>query len=381
MFCLLDVVFVSVLLFHADRFVSSEENVTSREGHLTTQGVSRPVEGSGNVTSPSPKAGNMSHVAEHPQLAMEGGGTVLPVTRTSGAAPVVVSPRTTGGDRGVVSSAAPTAPPGAARVSPVLVSSSTSAPSDVPGKALTLNDEVVKHTDIDKLLETSESGSHTKTSSIVARKGAPPDAPGVAGGDDSREMQSLFGDETKSGSASATIVCSNATLQGNDSTNNNCSQNEHLEKSSSVTYDTIPSTSPTTVAAAGIGGNNSETAPRKQTENVKISKPAVLHGHVVSASHNNSISKSDAPHNIHNSIVKKVLKPATTTGIDESKEQFFPTDTPASKGDYIIPIIGIILAVPMVVILFMFFYKRSAEFWERRHYKRMDFLIDGMYND
>lgn len=52
-----------------------------------------------------------------------------------------------------------------------------------------------------------------------------------------------------------------------------------------------------------------------------------------------------------------------------------------NRTDYVIPIVSIIFVVPLVIVLAVFLYKKGSEFWERRHYRRMDFLIDGMYND
>jgi hypothetical protein len=52
-----------------------------------------------------------------------------------------------------------------------------------------------------------------------------------------------------------------------------------------------------------------------------------------------------------------------------------------SKTDYVIPVVLVIMAVPLVIVLALFLYKKGSEFWERRHYRRMDFLIDGMYNE
>lgn len=49
--------------------------------------------------------------------------------------------------------------------------------------------------------------------------------------------------------------------------------------------------------------------------------------------------------------------------------------------DYVLPIVLTILAVPLVAILITVLYKRSSEWWQHRHYRRMDFLIDGMYNN
>lgn len=51
------------------------------------------------------------------------------------------------------------------------------------------------------------------------------------------------------------------------------------------------------------------------------------------------------------------------------------------KADYVVPIVAVILSVPLVAIIISVLYKRSSEWWQHRHYRRMDFLIDGMYNN
>lgn len=48
---------------------------------------------------------------------------------------------------------------------------------------------------------------------------------------------------------------------------------------------------------------------------------------------------------------------------------------------YVIPIVGVILSVPLVAIIMSILYKRGSEWWQHRHYRRMDFLIEGMYNN
>ncbi|KAK9870965.1 hypothetical protein WA026_009927 [Henosepilachna vigintioctopunctata] len=52
-----------------------------------------------------------------------------------------------------------------------------------------------------------------------------------------------------------------------------------------------------------------------------------------------------------------------------------------SRSNIVLPVIAVILSVPLVGILIVVFYKRGAEWWQHRHYRRMDFLIDGMYNN
>lgn len=47
----------------------------------------------------------------------------------------------------------------------------------------------------------------------------------------------------------------------------------------------------------------------------------------------------------------------------------------------IMPIVITILVVPMFAVVGYMALKRGKEAWKNRHYKRMDFLLDGMYNE
>ncbi|EFN64265.1 hypothetical protein EAG_05287 [Camponotus floridanus] len=51
------------------------------------------------------------------------------------------------------------------------------------------------------------------------------------------------------------------------------------------------------------------------------------------------------------------------------------------KIDYIIPVIITIVALPILGAAIFVLYRRGRDCWDKRHYRRMDFLIDGMYND
>ncbi|XP_030767801.1 uncharacterized protein LOC115891485 [Sitophilus oryzae] len=53
----------------------------------------------------------------------------------------------------------------------------------------------------------------------------------------------------------------------------------------------------------------------------------------------------------------------------------------SKRSDYIVPIVVVILSVPLVAIALSFVYKRVAYWWQHRNYKRMDFLIEGMYHN
>ncbi|XP_015517546.1 uncharacterized protein LOC107222628 [Neodiprion lecontei] len=51
------------------------------------------------------------------------------------------------------------------------------------------------------------------------------------------------------------------------------------------------------------------------------------------------------------------------------------------KIDYIVPIAITIMAVPLLGVGVFVLYRQGRDCWDKRHYRRMDFLIDGMYND
>lgn len=53
----------------------------------------------------------------------------------------------------------------------------------------------------------------------------------------------------------------------------------------------------------------------------------------------------------------------------------------SARSKYIIPIVVVILSVPLVAILLSLLYKRGADWWQHRNYKRMDFLIEGIYQN
>lgn len=48
--------------------------------------------------------------------------------------------------------------------------------------------------------------------------------------------------------------------------------------------------------------------------------------------------------------------------------------------NYIMPIIGLIFAVPIFLILANFLSRRLKNYWSKRNYQRMDYLINEMYN-
>lgn len=56
------------------------------------------------------------------------------------------------------------------------------------------------------------------------------------------------------------------------------------------------------------------------------------------------------------------------------------TEKKTRSADYVVPIVAIIFSVPLVAFIISVVYKRGTDWWQHRNYRRMDFLIDGMYN-
>lgn len=116
----------------------------------------------------------------------------------------------------------------------------------------------------------------------------------------------------------------------------------------------------------------------------------------ISTSMNASISHTGATNDmtIQKSLFpvekKHIPKPkptVTTVDKSENNESRLPSRNNSSplgtprKIDYIVPIIITITALPILGTAIFVLYKRGRDCWDKRHYRRMDFLIDGMYND
>jgi len=76
-------------------------------------------------------------------------------------------------------------------------------------------------------------------------------------------------------------------------------------------------------------------------------------------------------------------KPVVVTDIEDVDdfEKYPIIQTSTTGEDYIIIGIVIVLGIWCSIFGALIFYRRAGEYWDRRHYRRMDFLVEGMYND
>ncbi|XP_076302418.1 uncharacterized protein LOC143220690 [Lasioglossum baleicum] len=79
-------------------------------------------------------------------------------------------------------------------------------------------------------------------------------------------------------------------------------------------------------------------------------------------------------------------KPTVTIGEPNNDKRSFVSPTRLRSGfpkriDYVFQVIIALIALPALGAILFIVYKQGRDCWEKRHYRRMDFLIDGMYND
>lgn len=64
-----------------------------------------------------------------------------------------------------------------------------------------------------------------------------------------------------------------------------------------------------------------------------------------------------------------------------SRENLYSERARHSRRELVIPVVSLIFTVPMLLGLATVVFRRFRDYWQTRHYRRMDFLVDGLYND
>ncbi|XP_071629408.1 uncharacterized protein [Temnothorax longispinosus] len=132
------------------------------------------------------------------------------------------------------------------------------------------------------------------------------------------------------------------------------------------------------------------TDPRPDSLNHGISSNASLVPANKTTSQPEITNSSTTAPKVSSHIEKHIPKPKpTVTTVDGpeinesiplSRTKNPPLGMPR-KIDYIVPVIITIFALPILGAVIFVLYRRGRDCWDKRHYRRMDFLIDGMYND
>ncbi|XP_055633269.1 adipocyte plasma membrane-associated protein Hemomucin-like [Toxorhynchites rutilus septentrionalis] len=227
----------------------------------------------------------------------------------------------------------------------------------------------------------SQEQQHVKKAKIVARKGvdmnmtAISSAPIVAS-KDSEAQQPLSSDKVGNHNATTEVI-GNATM---DMKTNNHSATTSLtpKATTSTTTTTTSSTTTTTTSTSSTTTTTTTTTTTSTTTTKPPKKPKV------------TFSVDDEPK------LLQAAKPgynAPSTAVSDVNGRLHVEEpmaelskeyiaAPSSRGhrEYVVPVVTLIFAIPLLMGLFLLSYRRAKEFWLTRHYRRMDFLVDGMYN-
>ncbi|XP_062547682.1 uncharacterized protein LOC134213092 [Armigeres subalbatus] len=165
---------------------------------------------------------------------------------------------------------------------------------------------------------------------------------------------------TTSNNASAVVTNSSSTATTNSTT------------STTPPSTTTTSTSTTTTSTTTTTTTSTTTKPPKKPK-ITYSvddEPKLLQA--AKPGYNTGSTVSDANGRLH------VEEP-----LAELSQEYIPPalmGPPRGHREYVVPVVTLIFAIPLLMGLFLLSYRRAKEFWLTRHYRRMDFLVDGMYN-
>ncbi|XP_056643626.1 uncharacterized protein LOC130449688 [Diorhabda sublineata] len=94
-----------------------------------------------------------------------------------------------------------------------------------------------------------------------------------------------------------------------------------------------------------------------------------------------NISTTVKPHKpiitVHDELVDTLKVQVNSPSIAQMDTNI---DKRVRRAAYIMPIVAVILSVPLVAVLISLLYKKGKDWWQHRNYRRMDYLIEGMYN-
>ncbi|KAG8296767.1 hypothetical protein J6590_049791 [Homalodisca vitripennis] len=134
-----------------------------------------------------------------------------------------------------------------------------------------------------------------------------------------------------------------------------------------------------------LGGNNSSgksvgLSSKESTVPVNTEKPASLNT-TEDQTHVQSNQLNEKNVGVQKISQAKKSEVVSDVGDTEDYDQYLIIKTSTTGEDYVIIGVVIVIGIWFSVFAALIFYRRAGEYWDRRHYRRMDFLVEGMYND
>lgn len=135
------------------------------------------------------------------------------------------------------------------------------------------------------------------------------------------------------------------------------------------------------VARKGVDGNS--VVPRKGVTLYKNNETdSDTHRTKINTNKTVASVKEEGVASRENQLSKAIKKKPVTSDKDSDDGDSHSFIESSSTGqDYVLTGVLIFVCIWASIFGTLFFYKRAGEFWDRRHYRRMDFLVEGMYND
>ncbi|KAI8033492.1 hypothetical protein M5D96_013766 [Drosophila gunungcola] len=172
-------------------------------------------------------------------------------------------------------------------------------------------------------------------------------------------------------------------------------QKESKGKGNETVASTSSSTSTTTTTTAKPAAGSAIVSEGQSMKDV--SKPGnSSSSNTATSSSSSTTTTTTAKTTTSTTTTPKPKKPTSVMSTDKHKEwekeleqqpvvQELTRSTAslADRGDngYVVPIVTVLLTVPLAIGVMTIIYRRFRDMWSTRHYRRMDFLVDGMYND
>ncbi|KAG4078011.1 hypothetical protein HA402_002062 [Bradysia odoriphaga] len=240
-------------------------------------------------------------------------------------------------------------------------------------------------------------GDHDHGQRVVGRKGV----------DNTEDIGKVPTDEHPSHSisadrASTTITKdnesqANSTSELSSSTKDTGKATNSSEASSYTSDRYSPSVSKSTEASVSHTSSSKMSKSENTSTSTNTSKSSYTKSTESTSSKSSSFNKKplvtysveDDPSLLNVPRVRQFISPLTPLDVkaEAANSAYLPPssdfvlDRMQSKRElYIFPLVVLIFLVPMVLGIGIIVLRRVRDYWSTRHYRRMDFLVDGMYN-
>lgn len=148
----------------------------------------------------------------------------------------------------------------------------------------------------------------------------------------------------------------------------------HLTSNNTTTIETPAALRNSSPLVNSLSSNNN-------TKTTMDSKPPLSNDFKLINKTQEKIEMQEKPSGVFNTSHSKKPEYVSDEKDDYDFDKYSIIQTSTTGEDYVIIGIVIVIGIWFSVFGALIFYRRAGEYWDRRHYRRMDFLVEGMYND